>query len=133
MIDYVGMAKQFMEFDDKKRRKVFLAFVKEYYYDDMVVLNREILEKIMPVISTPNKKDNRFVKIFGITYSLRYIYKDFAEKYYTEYVDYCEDDYTIKVRTCAEEEQTEYEEYDEWTSVLFIREFWDFYSNYVND
>lgn len=135
-MDYVEMAKQFMEFDDDKRKEVFLAFVKEYYYDDMVVLNRETLEKIMPIISTPYIADNRYCRIFGITYFLRYVYEDFAEKYCTEYVDYCEDDYTIKVRVCAEEEQIEYdeyEEYNEWTSVLFIREFWNFYFHYMND
>lgn len=134
-MDYVEMTKQFMKCDDEKRKEVFLAFVKKYYYDDMVVLNRETLEKIMPIISTPDKDNKRFCQIFGIRYSLKYVYEDFAEKYCTEYVDYCEDDYAIKVRVYAEEEQTEYdeyEEYNEWTSVLFIREFWDFYSNYVN-
>lgn len=131
-MDYVKMAKQFMEFDDDKRKTVFFAFVKEYYYDDMVVLNRETLEKIMPIISTPDKVDSRSCRIFGIRYPLRYVYEDFAEKYCIEYVNYCEDIYTIEVRVCAREDEIEYEDF-EWTSILFIREFWDFYSNYVND
>lgn len=133
-MDYEVMAKQFMDFDDKKKKKVFFAFIEKYSCngDGTSVLDCETLKRIMPVISTPNKKDNRFVKIFGMRYYTEYIYKNFAETYCIEIDDYCEDDYTIKVWISLREDEIEYEDF-EWTSVLFIKEFWNFYSNYVND
>ena len=98
----------------------------------MSVLNRKTLEKIMPFIRAPAKENECYCYIFGTRYSLRYIYEDFEEEYCIEIDDYCEDDYTIKVRVHAREDEVEYEDF-EWTSILFIKEFWEFYFNYMNN
>lgn len=132
-MDYVEMTKQFMKCDDEKRKEVFLAFVKKYYYDDMVVLNRETLEKIMPIISTPYEDGDRLYsscRIFGTPY-YKSICEYMAEEYCIEFDNQQENDYSIEVWYYDREDEIEFENCER-LPVLFIKEFWDFYSNYVN-
>lgn len=130
MINYEELAKQFMKNDDEKKKDIFLAFVENA--TDMITLDCETLEKIMPIISIPDKQNDYYCVISGIRYNPEYIYKYFAEEYIIEIDNYYENDYTIIVRMYQTEEGIEFEDF-EWFSVFFIKEFWDFYSDYMND
>ena len=129
MINYEELAKQFMKNDDKERKEIFFAFVENA--TDMVTLDCETLEKIIPIISIPDKQNNCYCIIFGIRYELEYIYKYFTEEYIIEIDNYYENDYTIIAKIYQREDEIEYEDF-ELFSVLFVKEFWDFYLDYIN-
>lgn len=117
MIDYVKMAKEVAK-AIKEDDKLFSEFVSNY--SEVMLLDKGICEKIVEIINT-NGDCEFYYCLFNTEYDVDFL-KNFATntKYIIDHVD--EYDYSVYLTQDGEDV--------EWMPVIFIKEFWDFYSNY---
>lgn len=126
IVDFEGMVKHFMNLSKADKQEVmnlFMDGIETKTEKDATILTASEIEEIKQRMVS----DNQIKILFNFNHEYEYYqvlnFKDFSdiEKYYT--IKYCDkDDYSV------------YLAHDEgcgvWLPIIFIREFWDFYSNY---
>ena len=119
MIDYVGMAKEVMKALGEDN-KLFNEFV--FNYSEATILNMDICKRIAKNINT-NEDCDFYYCIFNTKCSIDFL-GNFATntKYIIDHDDI--DDYSVFL--------TQDNGDVDWLPVIFIKEFWDFYFDYIS-
>ena len=119
MINYGEMAKEVAK-ALKKDDKLFNEFVSNY--SKVMLLDRDICERIVKNINTNGDCEFHYC-FFNTEYDVGFL-KVFATN--TEYIIDQIDEYDYSVFLTQDNEDVE------WIPVIFVKEFWDFYFDYIN-
>lgn len=118
MINYGEMAKEVAK-AIKKNSELFDRFVSNY--SEINLLDRDIRGNIIVAIDESRSSDY-FYKFFNSDYSFDDLDLELGE-YYID--DINAGDYSVFLKNDCDEGGT-------WLPVIFIKEFWDFYFDYIN-
>ena len=118
MFEITELAKKFL--DDRDIQNIFNDFVSNT--SEVTGLDRETIEKVGKIIGDKSCSKG-FYYIFGTAYNLDSV-SDFLNLRECYYIN---DIYTEEL--CVHLKY-DYEEGGEWIPIIFIKEFWDFYSVY---
>lgn len=119
MIDYEGMAKEVVKALEENN-KLFKEFI--FNYPEVTILNKDICKRIAENTNT-NEDCEFYYRFFNTEYSIDFL-GNFATntKYIIDQVDI--DDYSVFLTQDIEDV--------DWLPVIFIKEFWDFYFDYIS-
>lgn len=121
MINYGKMAKEVAKVL-KEDNKLFSEFVSNY--SEVMLLDVDIRREIARNIDEADNEDYIY-RFFNSDYSFNDIYDTCLD--FENYIDGINsNDYSVFLRNdCDNEEGT-------WLPIIFIKEFWDFYFDYIN-
>lgn len=120
MINYGKMAKEVAKVL-KEDNKLFSEFVSNY--SEVMLLDRDTCERIVKSINTKGNYEFYYY-FFNTAYGFDFL-NNFATntEYIIDHID--EDDYSVYLTQGGKDV--------EWIPVIFIKEFWDFYFDYINE
>ena len=119
MIDYAEMTKEVMN-SLEENKMLFKDFVSEH--SEVTLLETEILEEIGNVLNEGIEINGNYYSFFGSLYDSYTIYQFTMDSYYIDDIDISDCSLLIKNDCDAD---------GEWIPIIFIKEFWDFYSVYM--
>ena len=104
----------------EENKKLFKEFI--FNYPEVTILNKDICKKIAKNTNT-NEDCEFYYRFFNTEYSVDFL-GNFATntKYIIDHIDI--DDYSVFL--------TQDDKDVDWLPVIFIKEFWDFYFNYIS-
>ena len=119
MINYVEKMEEVVKVLEENK-KLFRDFVSNY--SEVTLLGTEIREEIASVIDEAGITETCY-SFFGAEYDTSIIYQFTMDEYY---IDDCEiSDYSLLLKNDCDES-------GDWLPVVFIKEFWEFYDNFMN-
>lgn len=118
MFEITELAKKFS--DDSDMQNVFNNFVSNT--SEVTGLDKEAIKKVGKIIGSKSCSEGLYY-IFGTAYNLDSVgnFLNFRECYYINDID--TDELCVHLKY-------DYEEDGDWIPIIFIKEFWDFYSVY---
>lgn len=120
MFEITELAKGFLNNSDTVK-DAFNDFVLNTH--EVTGLNEKTIKEVAAIIGSKSCSEGAY-NIFGTVYNLDYIdnFLNNRDYYYINDID------TNELNICL---KYEYDEDGEWIPVIFIKEFWDFYSVYI--
>ena len=118
MFEITELAKRF--WNDSDMKNVFNSFALNV--SEVTGLDRETIEKVGKIIGSKSCSEGLYY-IFGTAYNLSSVsdFLNFRECYYVNDID--ADEFCIHLKYDNEEDGS-------WIPIIFIKEFWEFYSTY---
>lgn len=106
----------------EENKKLFRNFVSNYS-EGVTLLGTEIREEIANVIDEAGITETCY-SFFGTEYDISIIYQFTMDEYYID--DFEISDYSLLLKKDRDEG-------GDWLPVIFIKEFWEFYNNFMNE
>lgn len=124
--NFKEIVKHFMNLSKVDKQKVMGLFMDET--EDATFLDISKLDIVVPIADEAYLEDNIY-KFFGISYTNTQLYIMESKKCYVNDCNY--DNFHVLVVLNYDEEEIGNNKF--WYPVILFKEFWDFYSYYINE